>query len=76
MKPEHNQDNHVVPGKESLKPKEHPGWLRPAVQISFVLFSILLGLQFRDFVLSLAGPDGSPIKTRPAAVEGDLPISS
>jgi len=76
LKPEHDQNNHVVPGKESRKPKERPGWLRPTVQIGFVLFSILLGLQFRNFVLSLTGPDGSPIKPRPAAVEGYLPISS
>lgn len=73
---DNNRSNSISPDKKSHEPKEHPGRLRPAVQIGFVVFSILLGLQFRNFVLSLAGPEGSPIKPRPAAVEGYLPISS
>lgn len=51
-------------------------WIRWAVQAGFVLFSILLGLQFHAFIKSI---DQTPldIKTlRPAAVEGYLPISS
>lgn len=56
--------------------ERHHAWLRPAVQLGFVVFSILLGLQFRGFVLSLAGPAGSPPEPRPAAVDAYLPISS
>jgi polyferredoxin len=56
--------------------EQHYTWLRPAVQIGFVVFSILLGLQFRSFVLSLAGPAGSLPGPRPAAVDAYLPISS
>lgn len=55
---------------------QHYAWLRPATQTGFVVFSILLGLQFRSFVLSLAGPAGSPPEPRPATVEAYLPISS
>lgn len=62
-------------GRDRLN-EQYYHWLRPAVQIGFVVFSILLGLQFRSFVLSLAGPADNPIKPRPAAVEGYLPISS
>ncbi len=56
--------------------EQHCAWLRPAVQIGFVVFSILLGLQFRSFVLSLGEPAGSLPEPRPAAVDGYLPISS
>ncbi len=57
-------------------PKGRPEWLRPAVQIGFVLFSVLLGFQFYNFVLSLSGSMYEPVSSRPAAVEGYLPISS
>jgi polyferredoxin len=71
-----NQNAQVVPGDGNRRLREHPGWLRPAVQIGFVIFSVLLGLQFRSFVLSLAASADSPIKPRPAVVEAYLPISS
>lgn len=51
-------------------------WLRRAVQIGFIVFSILMGLQFRNFMVSLAEPVGNPMTSRPAAVEAYLPISS
>ena len=50
-------------------------WIRPAVQFGFVIFSILLCIEFRGFVLSLEDPHG-PIRPRPAAVDAWLPISS
>jgi polyferredoxin len=50
-------------------------WTRPAVQFGFVIFSILLCIEFRGFVLSLEDPHG-PIRPRPAAVDAWLPISS
>jgi len=56
--------------------EQHYAWLRPAVQTGFVVFSILLGLQFRSFVLSLDGPASSPPEPRSAAVDAYLPISS
>lgn len=49
--------------------------LRPAVQFGFVAFSILLGIEFAGFVLSLHHPD-LPLRHRPPAVEAYLPISS
>lgn len=76
MKIGFNQNNLIVPNQGNHKLSEYSSWLRPAVQAGFVVFSILLGLQFRNFVLSLSAPEGSPIKPRPAAVEGYLPISS
>lgn len=51
-------------------------WLRSVVQIGFVLFSVLLGIEFAMFVHSLAAPLDDPIATRPPAVEAFLPISS
>lgn len=68
---------HSVPnqGRSRLNEQRHT-WLRPAVQAGFVIFSILLGLQFHNFVRSLGGPDGSLLEPRPAAVEAYLPISS
>ena len=66
----------IVTGGASGGLVEQARWLRPAVQISFVVFSILLGLQFRNFMLSLAEPAGNPVTPRPAAVEAYLPISS
>ena len=51
-------------------------WLRPAVQAGFVLASILIGLEFRRFVLSLADPSAGPVTHRPPAAEAYLPISS
>jgi polyferredoxin len=53
-----------------------PDWLRPVVQAGFVVFSILLGLGFRSFILSLNGSAYEPVATRPPAVEAYLPISS
>jgi len=49
-------------------------WIRPAVQTGFVLFSVLLGLEFHGFVVSLES--GGPLQARPAAVDAYLPISS
>lgn len=71
-----DRNNHNAPDKERHRLMEHSGWLRSAIQIGFIAFSVLMGLQFRNFTLSLAGSEGSPIKPRPAAVEGFLPISS
>jgi polyferredoxin len=51
-------------------------WFRSAVQTGFVLFSILLGIQFAMFLQSLTVPLDAPAATRPPAVEGFLPISS
>jgi NAD-dependent dihydropyrimidine dehydrogenase PreA subunit len=72
-----NGNSHPVPddGRGRVN-EQHHDWLRAAVQIGFVVFSILLGLQFRSFVHCLAAPASSPIKPRPAAVEAYLPISS
>lgn len=50
-------------------------WIRPAVQLAFVVASILIGLQFRSFVVSLAG-ETSRVAYRPPWVEAYLPISS
>ncbi|MHC4464427.1 MAG: 4Fe-4S binding protein [Planctomycetota bacterium] len=70
------KDNRQLPtdGRQGLK--EHSKRLRPVIQTGFVVFSILLCLQFRSFVLSLTGPVNAPIKARPPAVEAYLPISS
>ena len=51
-------------------------WVRPTIQIGFVLASVLIGLEFRRFVLSLAEPSTGPVAHRPPAVEAYLPISS
>lgn len=56
--------------------EQQVSWLRAAVQIGFVLFSILLGLQFRSFLLSLTGPAANPVRPRRPVVEAYLPISS
>ncbi|HLA85662.1 MAG TPA: 4Fe-4S binding protein, partial [Thermoguttaceae bacterium] len=50
-------------------------WIRPAVQIGFLVFSLLVGWQFHRFVLWLSNPVG-PSPERPAGVEAWLPISS
>lgn len=55
--------------------KDKLKWLRPVVQIAFVLASILVGLQFRAFVFSLAD-ETAPAAYRPPWVEAYLPISS
>lgn len=62
--------NEVLPSQ-----KDNLRWIRPAVQLAFVLASILLGLQFRTFVMSLAD-EASPVAYRPPWVEAYLPISS
>ena len=51
-------------------------WLRHMVQAGFLVFCILLGLEFRRFVLSLEAAPGNPIAWRPPAVEAFLPISA
>ncbi len=53
----------------------HHSWIRPAVQFGFILFSILLGIEFSGFVNSLQQMTG-PVEHRPPAVEAYLPISS
>jgi len=55
---------------------ESPAWVRGSVQAGFLLFCLLLGLEFRRFVLSLEAPPDQPVAPRPAAVEAFLPISS
>lgn len=51
-------------------------WLRWAVQAGFVLFTLLLGLQFRTFMKAIGQASLDVEAVRPAAVEGYLPISS
>lgn len=66
--------NKIPDGRREMGDK--PTWLRPVVQFGFVLASVLLYLQFRNFVHSLAAPAGAPVAYRPPEVEGYLPISS
>ena len=56
--------------------KHNLKWIRPVVQFSFLLASILVGLQFRAFVLSLANGSSQYVAYRPPEVEAYLPISS
>jgi len=56
--------------------KENRRWIRYSVQAGFLLFSVLLGLEFARFVSSLAAPPDHPLAPRPGAVEAYLPISS
>jgi polyferredoxin len=65
---EQTQEKKAVPQKATAGVP----WLRSAVQIGFVLFSILLGIQLAIFLRSL----DATTATRPPAVEGFLPISS
>lgn len=51
-------------------------WARPAVQIGFLVLSLLVGWQFHRFVLWLADPSFFPPPERPASVEAWLPISN
>lgn len=53
-----------------------PYWFRWAVKVGFVLFSILLGLQFHAFIKAIEQTSLDIKAVRPAAVEGYLPISS
>lgn len=76
MTSDERKDNCRLLTKQRPEPGESPNWLRRVVQLSFVIFSLFLCLQFRSFVLSLAGPVDAPIKARPPAVEAYLPISS
>ncbi len=65
--------------QEGRAPREKENqyqWIRPAVQIGFALASVLIGLEFRSFVNSLADPGQGPIAPRPPAAEAYLPISS
>ena len=50
-------------------------WLRPALQIGFLVYSMLIGWQFHRFVQWLGNPE-TPQAYRPASVEAWLPISS
>ena len=59
-----------------IKSEDDSAWVRPAVQFSFVAFSVLLALQFHSFMLGLDGPEDKLIMLRPPAVEAYLPISS
>ena len=70
------KDNRQLSTDERQGLKEHSNRLRSVIQTGFVVFSILLCLQFRSFVFSLTGPVDAPIKARPPAVEAYLPISS
>ncbi|MDO8302190.1 MAG: 4Fe-4S binding protein [Sedimentisphaerales bacterium] len=72
------QNTEQTQGKKASPQKVAPGvpWLRSVVQIGFVLFFILLGIQFAIFLRSLATPLDVPTATRPPAVEAFLPISS
>lgn len=65
-----------IPDDGGREPREHLNWVRPVIQIGFVVFSVLLGLQFRSFVLCLGAPADRSMRPRPAAVEAYLPISS
>ena len=63
----------------TIKPKSpntNVYWFRWAVQTGFVLFSILLGLQFHAFINTIQNGSFDHRSVRPAAVEGYLPISS
>ncbi|MEW6360278.1 MAG: 4Fe-4S binding protein [Planctomycetota bacterium] len=60
----------------ATNPPAHAKWARPAVQAGFLFLSLLMGLQFRNFVNSLSGPLDEPVAYRPAGVEAYLPISS
>ncbi len=64
------------PGTPTAADQGIEGRLRPAVQVGFLLFSVLLGIEFGRFVLSLAQPAGTPVASRPPSVEAYLPISS
>lgn len=55
--------------------KTQQRWLRTAVQVGFIVFSLLVGWQFHRFVMWLADPRTMPPE-RPASVEAWLPISS
>ena len=48
--------------------------VRPLVQLGFAIGSLVIGLQFRSFILA-AQRGELPLPTRPAGVEGYLPIS-
>ncbi len=50
-------------------------WVRPTVQIGFLVFSLMVGWQFHVFVNWLADPVTRPPE-RPPSVEAWLPISS
>lgn len=61
---------------ETARSGANLAWFRPTIQIGFALGSILLGLEFRRFMLSVADPSAPAIAHRPPAVEAYLPISS
>jgi ferredoxin len=48
-------------------------YLRYAVQLAFLLFSVFIGYRFHQFVLHFEVP-GSPYVPRPTSVDGFLPI--
>lgn len=78
--PESRMDQNPTPcqsAPDAPGPRQASPWARRArllVQAGFLLLCVLVGLQFRSFVLSL-GSDG-PVAYRPAGVEAFLPISS
>ncbi len=51
-------------------------WVRTAVQVSFIFWSVLIGIEFHYFVEWLEGPMDAQVVLRPTAVEAFLPISS
>jgi polyferredoxin len=51
-------------------------WARPAVQVGFLVLSLLVGWQFHRFALWLADPSFFPPPERPPSVEAWLPISN
>ncbi len=61
--------------RRALKWDMSAWWIRPAVQLGFAVFSILLCMEFRGFIISLHD-GGSTAQPRPAAVDAYLPISS
>lgn len=65
-----------TPGSPAPAGQDTQSRLRPAVQVGFLLFSILIGIEFGRFVSSLAKPLGTPVASRPPSVEAYLPISS
>lgn len=62
--------------RDKMKNNSYSAWFRYVVQISFVFFSILLGMQFRNFVLYLEDTANESVLVRPPAAEAYLPISS
>lgn len=60
----------------NLMARLKPLTIRRIVQAGFVVFFVLVGVQFRQFVVSLSGPEAGALAARPPAAEAFLPISS